>query len=193
MKSITVFCGSSMGIDPVYSETASKVGKVLAEKKMKIVYGGTKIGLMGKLANAALEHNGEVIGVIPEFLTEKELAHDNLTQLILVESMHERKIRMHELSDAVIALPGGFGTMDEFFEMLTWGQLNLHRKPMALLNVNGYYKSLQDLADNMISEGFLKKENKDMMMFSDNIEEILERFENYHPSHADKWIDERIL
>ncbi|MFO8082777.1 MAG: TIGR00730 family Rossman fold protein, partial [Desulfobacterales bacterium] len=113
------------------TKIAGELGETLAKRNMRIVYGGTKIGLMGKMANAALENNGEVIGVIPDFLTEKELAHDKLTQLILVESMHERKIRMHEFSDGVIALPGGFGTMDEFFEMLTWGQLGLHKKPMG--------------------------------------------------------------
>ena len=193
MNSITVFCGSSLGNDPVYQDVAKNVGYVLAEKKIRIIYGGTKIGLMGELANAALEKNGEVIGVLPKFLTRKELEHDNLTQLILVESMHERKIRMHELSEAVIALPGGFGTMDEFFEMLTWGQLGLHKKPMGILNINGYYNSLHGLTDTMVNQGFLKKENKEMMMFGDTIEELLQKFENYHPSHADKWIDERLL
>ncbi len=193
MDSIAVFCGSSLGKDSVYSKKAEELGVILAERKIKIVYGGTKIGLMGKLANAALEKGGEVVGVIPEFLSEKELAHDNLTQLIWVESMHERKIRMHEFSEGVIALPGGFGTMDEFFEMLTWGQLGLHRKPMGLLNVNGYYDSLKELAGNMVKQGFLKNENMEMMMFSDSIKDLLEKFDKHQPSHADKWIDERIL
>jgi hypothetical protein len=193
MKSIAIFCGSSTGNDPEYALVAARLGEKLAKKGIKIVYGGTKIGLMGKLADAALKNGGEVIGVIPQFLTKKELAHDNLTQLILVESMHERKIRMHEFSEGVIALPGGFGTMDEFFEMLTWGQLGLHKKPLGLLNVKGYYKHLNQFAEQMVNEGFLKRENKEMMFFANDIDALLDKFENYHPSEADKWIDERLL
>src|SRR4051812_45545089 len=174
MKSIAIFCGSGDGYNECYRETAYQLGAVLAERNIRIVYGGAKIGLMGAVADGAMDNNGHVIGVIPYFLKTKEVAHDNLTELIQVDTMHERKVRMHELSDAIITLPGGWGTMEEMFEMLTWGQLGLHQKPIGILNINGYYDSLKVLANMMVDEGFLKQEIKDMLLFSESIDELLE-------------------
>ena len=137
MKSVTVFCGSSMGTDPIYKSQAFLLGKTLAQQNIKLIYGGAKVGLMGAVADGALSENGKVIGVLPHFLGTKEIAHESLTELIRVESMHERKTKMSELSEGVIALPGGFGTLEELFEMLTWGQLGLHQKPIGILNKIG--------------------------------------------------------
>ncbi|HRD51092.1 MAG TPA: TIGR00730 family Rossman fold protein [Flavobacteriales bacterium] len=152
---IAVFCGASAGSDPAIIESARAMAKAIATKGMGIVYGGGHVGLMGVVADAALEAGGEVIGVIPGFMIEKELAHKRLTALITVRDMHERKMRMHELSQAVIALPGGFGTMDELFELLTWRQLGIHAKPIGLLNVNGFYDPLLMQAERMQRDGFL--------------------------------------
>ena len=159
MNGITVFCGSSSGDKEVYLNTARSLGNALAENNIKLIYGGASVGLMGAVADGALEAGGTVIGVLPRFLEAKEIAHEGLSELILVDSMHERKTRMNELSEGVIALPGGFGTLEEFFEMLTWGQLGLHKKPMALLNVNHFYDTLLTFMGNMVDQGFLKHEN----------------------------------
>ena len=145
MKRISVFCGSSFGTDKVFEEHAYLLGKTLAAKNIGVVYGGANVGLMGAVANGALQNGGEVIGVLPHFLQTKEIAHTSLTELILVETMHERKTKMDGLCDGVIALPGGFGTLEEFFEMLTWAQLGLHKKPIAILNVNGFYNALLEM------------------------------------------------
>lgn len=145
MKSITVFCGSSFGYDEIYKTQATILGQTLAKKKIRLVYGGANVGLMGAVADGALHAGGEVVGVLPKFLQEKEIAHKHLTELILVDSMHERKIKMNDLCEGVIALPGGYGTLEEFFEMLTWAQLGLHKKPLALFNINGYYNGLEAL------------------------------------------------
>jgi uncharacterized protein (TIGR00730 family) len=136
MKSVTVFCGSSSGSNSVYATQAMLLGTALAHRKIRLIYGGAKIGLMGIIADAVLKEGGEVVGILPQFLSSKEIAHRGLTQLIMVDSMHERKTKMHELSDGVIALPGGFGTLEELFEMLTWAQLGLHQNPIGLLNVD---------------------------------------------------------
>ena len=142
MLHIAVFCGASTGHDPIYMEAARSVGRTLAARGIGVVYGGGHVGLMGAVADAAMEAGGSVVGVIPTFMTHKELAHDRITELVMVQDMHERKMVMHQRSQAVIALPGGLGTMDELFELLTWRQLGLHAKPMGLLNVNGYYDGL---------------------------------------------------
>ncbi len=139
IKKLTVFCGSSSGTNTIYQEQAYELGKQLALAKICLVYGGANVGLMGTVANAVLEHKGDVIGVLPRFLKEKELAHEGLSELILVETMHERKVKMNELSDGVITLAGGYGTLEELFEMLTWAQLGLHQKPIAVLNTGGFY------------------------------------------------------
>ena len=157
---IAVFCGASTGHGPVYMEAARTVGRTLAERGLGVVYGGGHVGLMGAVADAAMEAGGRVVGVIPTFMTHKELAHDRVTELIMVKDMHERKMVMHQRSDAVIALPGGFGTMDELFELLTWRQLGLHAKPMGLLNVNGYYDGLLTQMHHMEREGFLHDDTR---------------------------------
>ena len=188
MKRIAIFCGSSFGTDKLFEDQAYLLGKTLAERNTGIVYGGANVGLMGAVANGALQNGGEVIGVLPHFLREKEIAHQGLTQLILVDSMHERKTKMNDLCDGVIALPGGFGTFEEFFEMLTWGQLGLHKKPMALLNIDGFYDALLQMADTMVSKGFLKDINRQMLLSGNAIEEVLEKMENYQAPEAGKWI-----
>lgn len=190
LKRITVFCGSSPGVESIYASEAFHLGEKLAERGIELVYGGANVGLMGAVANGVLSKGGEVIGVLPHHLKEKEIAHDRLTQLILVETMHERKKRMDELSDAVIALPGGYGTLEELFEMLTWAQLGLHKKPIGLLNINGFYNSLIELLSKMVGEGFLKSANVDMLLVSEDINELLEKIINYNPADkaVEKWI-----
>ncbi len=186
MKSITVFCGSKEGYNEVYRETAYALGAALADKGIRLVFGGGKIGLMGAVAEGVLQNNGEVVGVIPDFLSSKEVAHDGLTEMITVKTMHERKLKMHELSDAAITLPGGLGTMDEMFELLTWGQLGLHNKPMGLLNINGFYDSLKVLMNNMVDEGFLQECTRDLLLISDSIDELFDMLNNYTPPETEQ-------
>eukprot|EP00029_Vermamoeba_vermiformis_P004249 TRINITY_DN14792_c0_g1_i1.p1 TRINITY_DN14792_c0_g1~~TRINITY_DN14792_c0_g1_i1.p1 ORF type:complete len:189 (+),score=2.94 TRINITY_DN14792_c0_g1_i1:165-731(+) len=185
MKRITVFCASSFGTEKIYEEQAILVGKTLAQQNIELVYGGANVGLMGAVADGALNAGGKVIGVLPNFLRSKEIAHLGLTELILVESMHERKTKMNDLCDGVIALPGGFGTLEELFEMLTWAQLGLHKKPIAILNVNGFYDSLIVLLQTMTEKGLLKDVNREMLLVSNNIDDLLEKNEKLHPS--DSW------
>ena len=188
MKSITVFCGSSMGENTLYEQKASELGHVLADENITLVYGGSNKGLMGAVADAALKNNGNVIGVLPSFLKAMESAHNDLTELIIVDSMHERKTKMSELCGGVIALPGGFGTLEELFEMLTWGQLGLHKKPVAILNIDGYYDSLIHLINGMQNSDFLKQSSKDMLLVSDDIKELLEMMHSYEAPTEGKWI-----
>ena len=188
MKRITVFCGSSLGTESMYEEQAYALGKYLAEQNISVVYGGAKIGLMGAVANGALHHQGLVIGVLPHFLRNREIVHDHLTELHLVDTMHQRKTKMDELSDGIIMLPGGFGTLEEFFEMLTWAQLGLHQKPVAVLNTNGYYTELLLMIQTMVDKGFLKQVNQDMVLVSDNIEELISKMANYEAPKVGKWI-----
>lgn len=188
VKAITVFCGSSPGFDPIFMETAHKLGQYLASRSIKVIYGGAKVGLMGAVADGALSQGGQVIGVLPQFLQTKEVAHTNLTELFLVESMHQRKLKMHELSDGVIALPGGYGTLEEYFEMLTWSQLGLHQKPIGLLNVNHFYDSLLTLADTMVTNGLLKPVNRDMMLVDHSIESLISQMDNYVAPQVPKWL-----
>jgi len=188
MKRVTVFCGSSLGTAEIYGKQAFRLGEILAERKIGLVYGGANVGLMNAVANGSLSRGGEVTGVLPVFIKDKGLAHKNLKELILVDTMHERKTRMNDLSDGVIALPGGFGTLEEFFETLTWGQLGLHRKPVGLLNINGFYDPLNILAKTMVEKGFLREENRKMLLISDDIEHLLDQMENYIAPTIDKWI-----
>ncbi len=190
MKSVTVFCGSSAGSEDIFRREAEHLGKALAEQNIRLIYGGAKVGLMGAVANAVLEAGGEVIGVLPRFLRSKEIAHDELTELILVESMHERKTKMHQLSEGVIALPGGFGTLEELFEMLTWAQLGLHKNPMGLLNVNGYYDSLIVLIQSMVEKGFLKIVNQKMLLSANDVLELLRKMKEYIAPDVGKWISD---
>lgn len=191
MKSVVVFCGSGDGYDETYRETAYNLGNILATRKVRIIYGGSRIGMMGALADGALENGGVVIGVIPTFLQTKEVTHHGLTEIIKVNTMHERKVKMHELSDAVITLPGGWGTMDEMFEMLTWAQMGLHQKPLGLLNINGYYDSLQALTDNMVREGFLNEDVNRMLMVSTNIEDLLQMMDDYVAPEVHQWLTKK--
>lgn len=189
MKRITVFCGSSFGTEEIYKEQATLLGKTLAKQNIELVYGGANVGLMGAVADGVLNAGGKAIGVLPNFLRSKEIAHLGLTELILVESMHERKAKMNDLCDGVITLPGGFGTMEELFEMLTWAQLGLHKKPIAVLNINGFYDALIALTEVMVEKGLLKDVNQKMLLVSDNIDDLLDQMRNYVPPTVGKWID----
>ena len=188
MKRVTVFCGSSMGTSEIYKSNAILLGKALAIRQIELVYGGAKVGLMGAVADGVLNEGGKVIGVLPQFLSTKEIAHEGLTELILVESMHERKTRMNELCDGVIALPGGFGTLEELFEMLTWAQLGLHKKPIALFNVDGFYDHLIALIQTAVANGFLKESNQKMLLISNDIDDLFMQMKNYTAPSVEKWI-----
>ncbi|WP_029904276.1 TIGR00730 family Rossman fold protein [Prevotella sp. 10(H)] len=189
MKYISVFCGSSSGNENIFAEQATLLGKTIARRGHGIIYGGAHVGLMGAVANGALEENGEVIGIIPEFLKQKELEHKTITRMHIVETMHERKAMMNELSDAIIALPGGYGTMEELFEMLTWAQLALHKKPIGLLNTAGYYDPLVSMSEMMISKGFLKEEYRSLLIVDNDIEALLNAMESFVPLENDKWFE----
>lgn len=185
IKRLAVFCGSSTGSNPRFRESAYQLGKQLAEHKIGVVYGGSKIGLMGAVAAGALEHHGQVIGVLPDFLGSKEIAHEGLTELHRVASMHERKMKMHELSDGLIALPGGFGTLEELFEMVTWSQLGLHTKPMGVLNIDQYYQPLQKFIDQAIAQKLIHPKNEGLLCFEAEIEKLLEQLFRYQAPPSD--------
>lgn len=188
MRRVVVFCGSSSGSDARFTAQAILLGETLARQQIALVYGGARIGLMGAVADGALRAGGQVIGVLPRFLQSKEIAHADLTELHLVDSMHERKLLMNELCDGAIALPGGFGTLEEFFEMLTWAQLGLHQKPVALLNVAGFYDPLLALVQSMVDNALLKPQNQSLILGSDNIDTLLETMRNYQAAAVPKWI-----
>ena len=193
MNRITVFCGSSSGTEQIFEETAKLLGQKLAIENIGLVYGGANIGLMGAVADGALMNNGSVIGVLPIFLKSKEIAHEGLTELILVDTMHERKAKMNDLCDGVIALPGGFGTLEELFEMLTWGQLGLHEKPIGILNSNGYYDALIMLLDTMVGKGFLKGVHRQLVLVSDDIDDLLCRMKSFKPPSIQKLITKEMV
>ncbi|MFD2637938.1 TIGR00730 family Rossman fold protein [Piscibacillus salipiscarius] len=174
MKRIAVFCGSRHGIDDSYMKEAKKLGKLLANHNLELVYGGAIVGLMGAVAEGVLEQNGTVIGVIPERLKTVEIAHQNLTELHVVKDMHERKAMMAQLSDAFVALPGGVGTLEEWFEVFTWSQIGYHEKPCALLNTNGYYSPLVELFDHMIKEGFADRHYKEHIIIEESPQHLIE-------------------
>ncbi|WP_298326492.1 TIGR00730 family Rossman fold protein [uncultured Dokdonia sp.] len=188
LTSLCVYCGSSAGTDPEIVEQAQILGKTLAERDITLVYGAAKIGIMGAVAQGALDHNGKVVGVIPEFLKIKEVVHTGLTELIVNETMHERKMELQERSDGFITLPGGFGTMEELFEVLTWSQLALHQKPVGMLNVNGFYDDLLSALRNMVDKGFLKQENYDILLVDTTVEGLLDQMENFKPMAMPKWL-----
>lgn len=188
MNRMVVFCGSSEGFDGEVLKTAYNLGATLARKEIVLVYGGARIGLMGEVARGALEQKGEVIGVIPGFLKKKEVFHTGLTELIITKTMHERKLKMHELSDAVMALPGGFGTLEELFEVITWAQLGLHNKPIGILNINGFYDELLRMLKTMVVKGFLRQENYEMLLIHNQLDELLAMMESYIPKYTPKWI-----
>lgn len=188
MKSISVFCGSSSGSDPKFQAAARSVGQALAEAGVTLIYGGAKVGLMGTVADAALANGGKVVGVLPRFLQNKELAHPDLSEMILCDSMHERKTRMFELSQGFIALPGGFGTLEEVCEILTWQQLGLHKFPIGLLNISGFYDHLDRLFAEMEKTELLKPENRRMAIFRENVPDLLAAMKNYRAPEVAKWI-----
>ena len=191
MKAICVYCGSNSGSDPRYAETARVFGKRIASEGMQLVYGGGNVGLMGIVADAVLAAGGEVTGVIPHQLMEWEVGHRELTRLEVVGSMHERKARMFELSDAFVALPGGFGTLDEMFEMLTWRQLGLGKKPCAFFDVADFWSPLMKMLDHMVDQRFLHPEQRQDFWHGDDIDTLFEWMRNYQPAQADKWMDEK--
>lgn len=174
IKSVCVFCGSRVGDNPAYALAASRLGTLLASKNIQLVYGAGNIGLMGVVADACLAANGKVVGVIPTKLVEKEVAHKGLTELIVVESMHERKALMATKSDAFVALPGGFGTCDELFEILTWAQLGIHHKPIGILNTDGFFNPLLAWIDQMIDQGFVKQRFKELLLVAEKPDELME-------------------
>ena len=192
MRRVCVFSGSSAGRRDEYRAAACDLGRELAARDIEIVYGGAKVGLMGAVADAALAAGGRVIGVIPEALVVKEVAHAGLRDLRIVTSMHERKAVMADLSDGFIALPGGWGTLDELFEVLTWGQLALHAKPSGMLNAAGYFDPLLAFMDHMIDEGFVRPEHRPMLTVSTSAGEMLTRMADYRAPAAEKWVEGRV-
>ena len=191
MKSICVYCGSNAGSKPAYTERAIALGDRIAKEGLQLVYGGGNVGLMGIVADAVLAAGGEVVGVIPEQLVNWEVAHKGVTRLEVVANMHERKKRMFDLSDAFVALAGGFGTLDEMFEMLTWRQLGIGDKPCAFLDVEGFYTPLMGMIDRMVEERFLHPEQRNDLWHGDDLDAMVAWMRAYTPAQADKWMDEK--
>jgi len=188
LRRVCVFCGSSSGTRLVYQQAAQAVGRLLCRRGIELVYGGGHVGLMGIVADACLDGGGHVIGVIPQALADKEVAHTGLTELRIVSSMHERKALMADLSDAFLALPGGYGPWEEFFEVLTWSQLRIQRKACGVLNVDGYYDPLLEMAERALSEGFVRAGHRDLLLSDSDPERMLDRLSNYAPPAPDEWI-----
>ena len=191
MRSICIYCGSNTGSNPIYAERAAALGTRLAQQGLAVVYGGGNVGLMGVVADAALAAGGEVIGVIPEQLVGWEVAHTGLTRLEVVANMHERKALMFDLSDGFVALPGGFGTLDEMFEMLTWRQLGIGDKPCAFLDVQGFFEPLVAMMDRMVEERFLHADQRRDLWHGDDLDAMLHWMQQYRPVQADKWLDDK--
>ncbi|WP_257710663.1 TIGR00730 family Rossman fold protein [Gramella sp. MT6] len=189
IHNLAVFCASSDGNDTEIYKTAYEVGKMMAENSIRLIYGGSKLGLMGQVAQGVMDYNGKATGVIPDFLKTKEVVHTSLDKLITTQDMHERKLTMNELSDAFITLPGGFGTFEELFEIVTWAQLGLHRKPIGLLNIRGFYDDLINMLNKMCSKGLLKKDNLDILLISDNFEDLLDQMRKFEPKPVPKWMN----
>ncbi|MEA5405023.1 TIGR00730 family Rossman fold protein [Arcicella sp. DC2W] len=190
MKNVLVYCGSSFGRNEIYKSTAKNLGEVLAKQSLRLIYGGGSGGLMGVVADAVLENSGEVTGIIPSFMEEWEVQHKGLTECIVVDSMHVRKQLMAEKADAVIALPGGWGTLDELFEILTWRQIGLHKMPIGLLNTNGFYDDLIVMLNKMVTEGFVREANAKFLIIDDNIDSLIEKLRN--DSHEGELIGKMI-
>lgn len=189
MKRVCVFCGSSPGARVAYVETGQKLGRLLAERGLTLVYGGSHLGVMGAVADGALQAGGEVIGVLPQPLFRREVAHAGLTELIAVNTMHERKARMAELADAFVALPGGVGTLDEFCEIITWAQLGIHTKPCVLLNVERYFDSFLRLLDHAVEERFLRPEHRSLILEVSDLDSLFPLLDSYRPVHLSKYLD----
>ncbi|HSQ58467.1 MAG TPA: TIGR00730 family Rossman fold protein [Gemmata sp.] len=190
MKQLCVFCGSATGTNFAYVLAARELGRELAARRLGLVYGGGRVGLMGELATAALAAGGEVVGVIPHALSHKEIALAECTELVVVDTMHERKALMADRADAFVALPGGFGTCDELFEILTWAQLGIHRKPVAVLNVNGFFSPLLAWLDHIVKEGLLKAKNRELLLVAETVPELLAKLAAWRPAEpVAKWAD----
>lgn len=189
MKSVCVFCGSNVGSKQEYIIGAQEMGNVLSKQSIKLIYGGGDVGLMGKIADAVLSCRGEVIGVIPDFLMKKEVGHKGLTHMHVVQNMHQRKQLMADLSDAFIAMPGGIGTLEELFEVFTWGQLGLHQKPIGLLNIAGFYDPLIDMLNHMVLEKFIRQENLDMLFIDSDPLKLIAALKTFEPQKVEKWMD----
>lgn len=193
MKSVTVFCGSSSGFRTEYAEAAKNLARLFVEQNIRLVYGGGNIGLMGIIADEVITLGGEVIGIIPDSLDKKEVGHRGLTELRVVSSMHERKAMMAELADGFIAMPGGIGTFEEFFEILTWAQLGFHEKPCGVLNVANYYDGLLALCDTAVKEGFLREIHRQLILDESEPLTLLKKMQNFRPKAVEKWIDKSDL
>lgn len=181
LKAVCVFCGGNAGVKPLYAEMAEAMGKELAARKLALVYGGGSVGLMGKVAGTARDHGASVVGIIPEHLTTKELMGYPIGELIVVPTMHERKAQMASRADAFVALPGGFGTLDELFEAVTWGQIGLHSKPIGLLNVDGFFDALVGYIDHCVAEGFIRTQHRELLVVEDNPTRLLDRLATHQP------------
>ena len=189
MQSVCVYCGSSPGTDAAYAAAAASLGSLLARRGIRVVYGGGHVGLMGVLADTAIAEGGQVAGVITRALMAKEIAHQGLQQLVVVDTMHERKAAMADMADGFVMLPGGFGTLDEFFEAVTWTQLGVHSKPCGILDVNGYFKPLFDLLDEAVRQRFIRLEHRQMLIIESDPALLLDKFDLWHPILAEKWLD----
>ena len=189
MKRICVYCGSAVGASSVYVQMAEKLAIELVKRNIELVYGGAQVGVMGSIANSVLAAGGSVIGVLPVGLFRTEVPHDGLTQLIEVSSLHERKAKMAEISDAFIALPGGLGTLEELCEILTWAQLGLHKNPVGILNVNGFYDKMLGYLDHAVAEKFIRLQHREMIVVDADIESMFEKFSQYEPPIGQKWVD----
>ncbi len=188
MKNLSVFCGASAGNKEIYKLKAEELGRKMVEKNIDLVFGGGKVGMMGFIADEVLKNSGKAIGVIPHFLSSKEIEHSGCTKIIRTETMHERKMEIFKISEGAIAMPGGYGTFDEVFEMLTWAQLGLHKYPIGFLNVNSYFDHLYKMLQNMRDEGFLKQENLDMIIIEEDVDTLIYKMENYIAPDVPKWI-----
>jgi uncharacterized protein (TIGR00730 family) len=189
INALSVFCGSSYGNDESYTKEGYRLGQYMANNQITLVYGGSRVGIMGAVADGAIEANGNIIGVIPGFIKNKEIAHEGITELIEVDSMHDRKMTMHEKSDGAIILPGGFGTLDKMFELLTWGQLGLHKKPIGILNINGYFDCLINFMDNMVNKNMLRVSNRDMIVIDNEIDALIQKMREYEAPVKPKWME----
>ena len=187
MKSIAVFCGSSAGANPIYAEVTKQLGEVLVAQDITLVYGAGNVGLMGVIADAVLDKGGKVIGTIPKFLEDKEVAHYGITELIVTDTMHQRKEKMAEVAEGILVLPGGIGTLDEFFEIFTWQQLGLHSKPIGVLNINGYYNYLLKHIDHMVQEEFLKPYHRDRILVAEEPTDLIAKMKTQKIEYIDKW------
>lgn len=193
MKRLCVFCGSSHGNSPAFETAARELGEALATRGIELVYGGSHVGLMGVVADAVLARGGKVIGVLPRFMADKELAHPKVSQLHLVDTMHERKQLMAELAEGFVALPGGFGTFEEIFEAMTWGQLHLHGFPCAFLNVDGYYDSLMEFLRGSVASGFVRSGQFEALIFARSVDELFDRLAAFRPVKSEKWIPKKVI